>query len=490
MNNAQGGEHPKGKNVPRFPLESTRTYEVGELAWELKDVLSMSFRDDVWIRGQIRDLNRSAAGHAYFNLVTPAPAGEVPAAALRVVLFDSHRQNVNRVLGPSAVGHITDGVEVRIKASVEFWIRGGQLSLHMHDIDPEYTLEKLSANRDRLLADLHKKQLLERNRKLLMPVRPLKIGLVCSPKSAAYADFCDEMARSGLGWEIIFAGTPVQGFGSERGIAAALTAVENEGVDAIAVVRGGGSSIDLAAFDSSEVAYAIARCSVPVWTGIGHETDKPIADEVAHASFKTPTACAAGLVSLAANFRQITLNLKGNICAAAAGGLNRERLRLKEAGARTSDAGLVAVGKARRQLLVRADRMIRTTRSRIRNSRFDLERQKALMRERAGFRLEMQIRKVQALASRTCSVAEHNLKAAKQRLSSFEWCIKAHDPQRMMERGWTALSTEQGRLLRSVGDTTVGSNVIAQLRDGKIKCKVEKLFPDSPSLNDEAAEEY
>lgn len=490
MNNTHGGGRSEEVNVPRLPLESTRTYEVGELAWELRDVLSMSFRDDVWIRGQIRDLNRSAAGHAYFNLVTPAPAGEVPSAALRVVLFDTYRQNVNRVLGPSAVGHITDGVEVRIKASVEFWVRGGQLSLHMHDIDPEYTMEKLSANRDRLLAELHKKQLLERNRKLSMPVRPLKIGLVCSPKSAAYADFCDELTRSGLGWEIFFAGTPVQGFGSERGIAAALTAVEMEGVDAIAVVRGGGSSIDLAVFDSSEVAYAIARCSVPVWTGIGHETDKLIADEVAHTSFKTPTACAAGLVLIVANFRQTTLSLKGNICAAAADGLNRERLRLKAMVARTSEAGIAAVDKARGQLLAGATQMIRTMRSRIRNSRGDLERRKELIRERAGFRLEMQIGKVQVLASRACSAAERSLKAARGRLNSFERCIRAHDPQRMMERGWTTLSTEQGRLLRSVGDTTLGSNVIAQLRDGKIKCKVAKLFPDNPSLDDEVAEEY
>ncbi len=476
--------------VPQVPAESTRTYEVGELAWELKDVLGMAFREDVWIRGQIRDLSRSNANHVYFNLVEPTPAGEVPKASLRVALFDSYRKNVNRVLGPSARGHMTDGVEVRIKASVEFWIRGGQLSLHMHDIDPNYTLEKLSADRDMLLADLFKENLLDRNKKLPMPVRPLRIGLVSSPNSAAYADFCSELERSGMGWQILFARTPVQGFGSELEIAAALAALESKGVDAIALVRGGGSRTDLSAFDSREAAYAVARCGVPVLTGIGHETDNSVVDTVAHSSFKTPTACAVEFVDRVESFRQTTMQLKWDICAAAATGLDKERHRLAAAGNRTAQAGIKTVGKARGQLLTAADLIIRASKSRLRSSRFALERQSELLRERTRFRLEVRRWELQMFASRTCSEAAGTLKTARQQLRSLKQRTQIHDPQRMMKRGWTTLSTEQGRLLRSVGDTEAGSSVSAQLLDGKIKCKVTELLPCNSPPEDSIAEKH
>ena len=472
----------------QLPAAATRTYEVGELAWELKDALGMVFRNEVWIRGQIRDLSRSNANHVYFNLVEPAPAGEVPKASLRVALFDSHRKNVNRVLGPSASGHMTDGVEVRIKASVEFWIRGGQLSLHMHDIDPNYTLEKLSADRDMLLAALLKENLLDRNKKLPMPVRPLRIGLVSSPNSAAYADFYSELERSGMGWQILFARTAVQGFGSELEIAAALAALASEGVDAIALVRGGGSRTDLAAFDSREVAYAIARCAVPVLTGIGHETDNLVVDMVAHASFKTPTACAVELVDRVERFRQTTQQLKWDICAAAAAGLDEERHRLAAAGKQTAQAGIKTVEKARGRLLTAAGQIIQASERRLRSSRFALERQRELLRERTRFRLEVQRRELQTLASRTCSKAAGTLKTARQQLRSLKQRTQIHDPQRMMKRGWTTLSTENGKLLRSIGDTEAGSSVSAQLLDGKIKCKVTELLPYNSPPQDSITE--
>ena len=87
----------------------------------------------------------------------------------------------------------------------------------------------------------------------------------------------------------------MQGLEAERQVAAAIASLAHLrpatrlALDAIVLIRGGGSRTDLAAFDSRAVAEAVARCPLPVLTGLGHEIDRSIADRVSHAAFKTPT---------------------------------------------------------------------------------------------------------------------------------------------------------------------------------------------------------
>ncbi len=459
---------------------AARTFEVRELAEMLRSVLKRSFPESIWVRGQIRNLSRSKSNHVYFRLVTPAPAGEVPAASLNVVLFDSLRREVNRKLGPSAAGHMTEGVEVRILVSVNLYVRDGRLNLKMYDIDPVYTLERLSAERDKLLADLLTTGLLNRNKSLPMPSLPLRVGLVSSVKSAACADFLDELKRSNLGWEVSLVHTPVQGFGCEARIASALATAAAAGVDLIALVRGGGSSTDLAGFDTREVAHAIAGLSVPVITGIGHEIDSPVADVVAHSSFKTPTAAAAWLVDRALEFSRTTLLLWEGIQISAGECLAKQRERLDEGGRRAEDASLDAVSNARERMLRSTAQFIQSARGGIRLARAQMDRHGDLVRERARFRLEMHRSRLQALSASSPPAAARSLKAPRSQLAHLGERIAAHDPHRMMEKGWTTLRNANGRLLRSVCEVGRGDILIAQLQDGRVQSKVEGIIPDVP----------
>ena len=114
------------------------------------------------------------------------------------------------------------------------------------------------------------------------------------------ADFVDELRRSGFAWQLTVVHVPVQGSGADQKIARAIDVLagdgRSDGVDVIAIVRGGGSRLDLSTFDSEAIGRAIAGPPIPVLTGIGHEIDMSVADVVAHQSFKTPTACAVALV--------------------------------------------------------------------------------------------------------------------------------------------------------------------------------------------------
>ena len=120
----------------------------------------------------------------------------------------------------------------------------------------------------------------------------------------------------------------VQGNGAEITIAAAIRTAEQLDVDLIAVVRGGGSKLDLAVFDHELVARTIATCSLPVFTGIGHEIDISVADIVAHSAHKTPTACAEAIIDRAAHVIQRAEEAWREISFLIVDSLTSERLRL------------------------------------------------------------------------------------------------------------------------------------------------------------------
>lgn len=462
----------------------TPTYEVAELLSELTETVEAAFPDEIWIRGQIRNLGKSRKGHVYFDLVTPTPADRNPQAVLPVVLFDWYRKIVNRILGQGAAGQMIDGVEIRIRGSVSIYEARGQLQLQMKTIDPAYTLSRLAGQRDRLLAELKAAGLLERNKELSLPTLPLRVALVTSAGSAAEADFRDVLAASGVGWEILVVDTPVQGFGSEQRIAAALALAEEHGAEVIALVRGGGARTELAPFDSAEVAHAVAGRTVPVITGIGHEIDRSVADIVAHTSYNTPTACAAAIVEQAARFDRAILDLWRRIEGSAGALLASDRRLLNATAQRTGAAASASCRGARsdvRRLALAIDRAARHGAER---ARWHLDAQHSLTAGRVSTRLENHRRLLASAAERLCLDTAHALETQHRRLDALDAQARAYDPQRALERGWTITTDGAGRLLRSVAEIALGATLRTRMSDGTVTSTAAAVTPDDTTGND------
>ena len=465
--------------------DAATTYEVSELLAELTETVEAAFPEEVWIRGQIRNLSRSRKGHVYFDLVTPTPADRNPEAVLPVVLFDWYRKIVNRILGGGAAGQMIDGVEVRIRGDVSVYEARGQLQLRMKTIDPAYTLSRLADQRDRLLGELRAAGLLERNRALPLPTLPLRVGLVTSAGSAAEADFRDVLAATGIGWEILVVDTPVQGFGSEQRIAAALALAGRHEVDVIALVRGGGAGTELAPFDSAEVAHAVARSTVPVLTGIGHEIDRSVADVVAHTACNTPTACAQALVEHARRFDRNVLDVWARVERAVAGRIAGGRQQLNAAAARAGAAVATSCRVARgdvRRLTLNIDRAARHGTER---AGWHLDRLQARAGDRATARLAGHRRRLDGIAERLRHDTSGALAVQGRLVDALEAQVRAYDPQRALDRGWSITSDGAGRLIRSVREITPGARLQTRMRDGTVISTAVEVSPTERTGSDD-----
>jgi len=276
------------------------TLSVSELGTIISAALDMAMPDGVWVQGEISGMKRHKNGHVYFDLVERSDeAGARPIATISVVLWRGVKDRVNRLLTTHGDAiRMDNGVAVRIQGSIDYWSGGGRLQFQMKQIDPTYTLGKMTADRDVLIAKLTAEKVLHLNSLVATPAVPLRIALVTSIGSAAHADVLKILGASGIAFSVVEIHSAVQGEGAHHQIAAAIESASHVAADVIVVTRGGGSKTDLMAFDHEVVARAIVASPLPVITGVGHEVDHSVADDVAHTACPTPTAAASYLVEV------------------------------------------------------------------------------------------------------------------------------------------------------------------------------------------------
>jgi len=170
------------------------------------------------------------------------------------------------------------------------------LTLVVDDIDAEVTLGAQEKLRQETLARLREEGLLERQQELGLPALPYALAVISARDAAGYGDFCRHLQDNPYGFVFrvdLFEAT-MQGQAAPASIVDALDRVQAASMayDAVLILRGGGSNFDLSCFDDYGLCAGIANCMIPVFTAIGHDRDRHIADLVAHTAVKTPTALA------------------------------------------------------------------------------------------------------------------------------------------------------------------------------------------------------
>ena len=411
------------------------TWSVSDLTAAVGETIQRAFPGEVWVRGEIIGYSVAASGHIYFNLIEPGSGNDRRGARMRVALFKGRQRLVNRDLAAAGGLTLDDGIEVRIRAEVEYYAGSGQVQLIMSGVDPHFTLGVLAADRERILAELVESGLLRRNAAVPLPLVPLRVGLVTADGSAAHADFVHELRASGYAFEVLLCDARVQGVTAESDLVAALRTLGQSDVDVIAVVRGGGDRTDRLAFDLASVAKAIALCPRPVFCGIGHETDTSVADQVAHTAAKTPTACAAALVAHVAAFDERLAAARSVLRLLAERRLARPRAWL---------------GEARLRLGHHTQRHCRTAAGKLAGARRSLQRSHAHV-QRGTVSLR-------ALRPRLERASARRLGTAKAQLRSASALVSAVAPERTLARGFSITRAADGSIVRDMpaaGDTIV-----------------------------------
>jgi len=459
---------------------SIHTWTIDEVCSGVFAALSETFPDEFWVRGEIQSLSRSTAGHLYFDLIEPGASGRGQQPKLAAVAFRGPLRGIEAVLRKVGSLELVDGIEVRFRGRVEFYPPQGRVQFIVNAIDPRHTLGQLSADRDRVLRLLALEGLLDKNVGLKLTPVPLRVGLVTSDGSAAYNDFVEELTASRFGFRITLVDARVQGSEAESTLVAAIETLSALDVDVIAIVRGGGAKGDLLAFDKHNVAVAVAKASIPVIVGIGHETDHSVVDVVAHRSLKTPTACAVALIELVREYShrldQIatrTGHLAGRVTDSAAATLASTGGRLRRSTRTTLAANRGALAKHETMAARHAENTLTVA-----------DRSVNTCAGRAAAATVIRLRQAESdLVSRTERlpvVASRRFKNAVRQLNSAESLTAAVHPHNTLARGYSITRDSTGRALRTVTSVTVGETVTTDLIDGRLESRVTESNSQLP----------
>jgi exodeoxyribonuclease VII large subunit len=291
------------------------TFSLLELNAHIRQVVALNFEQPIWVSCEISQA-RQSRGHYYLELVQKSEHSDDIRAQSSAVIWARTFSMIRKKCGDIIHEIIQDGVEVRVHVRVDFHERYG-LKLVVEDIDPSFTMGNLETRRREILESLQKKGLIEKNGLIPLPLVPQRIAVLSSDSAAGYQDFMQHLRENPFGYHFDTHLYPValQGSNVEVEVVAALRAVKNAvgHYDCVAIIRGGGSRLDLSGFDNLAIGEAIANCPLPVFTGIGHEIDQSVADVVANSSLKTPTAVADAIIEMTSGFEELVDKLDQDI---------------------------------------------------------------------------------------------------------------------------------------------------------------------------------
>jgi exodeoxyribonuclease VII large subunit len=434
-----------------------RVLSVSELNAAIRAVLEGEFRD-VWVTGEISGLKLAASGHYYFTLK------ERDAQVKCVAFRSAHRYWKFKP---------QDGLAVLARGRVDVYEARGEYQLLVEMLEPQ-GLGALQLAFEQLKKKLAAEGLFAPERKRPLPRFPQRIGIVTSPRGAAIADMVQILSRRFPGLHIRLFPATVQGEGSVEEVCRGIQWFSKSAwADLIIVGRGGGSLEDLWTFNTESVARAIAACSVPVVSAVGHETDITIADFVADLRAPTPSAAAEMVVrtreelldriaaartktgqALRYRFAMLEKRLRQQGIDRALGVLHRRVGRSLQ----RIDEHEFGMRERMRAALERRERARRALETRL--QRFDVRPRLALGR-----------RRMESADNAAIQLMKIRLAKRRSRLDELAAHLSQLSPLRVLERGYAIVTNEQG-VVRDSAEAPAGSSVNVRVAKGQFEATV------------------
>ncbi|MBQ8493469.1 MAG: exodeoxyribonuclease VII large subunit [Alistipes sp.] len=381
-----------------------------------------------WISAEISELKLNCSGHCYLNLVEKGVTDGAPRAEARAVIWRSAYAAIASKFEVATSTKLCSGLRVLVCVVVTYHEVYG-FSLQIVDIDPSYTLGEVERRRRQTIAQLQDDGVWDMNRELDIPRPTLRVAVISSRTAAGHQDFMNELRRTPYNFSVTLFESLMQGDGAEDNIihALELIAEEETNFDIVAIIRGGGSTSDLALFDSYRIASHVAQFPLPVVTGIGHDKDISVTDMVAHTMCKTPTAVATLLAEMA----------------------DAELSTIEHLAQQLRDSAVMRIGNERLHLERSTSELTRTTQVALNGCNMRLDRAEESIRNESLNRL----------------ARERN------HLDAAEAIVESSSPKRILNLGFAIVRDSMGEII-NLDNINSGDNISIELADGRIESRV------------------
>jgi len=472
---------PSGTAEPSTPSggpEEAAATPVGEYAVALKRQMNALPR--ATITGELSDVRRTKV-QIYFEL-RDARGG------VRCAMW---RREFERLNLPDEV--MRDGAAIVATGGPDYY-EGGKnaspaFSFRTTDIRPAGEGD-LIARLNELRRRFRAEGLMEPQKALHLPVLPRRIGVITAEGGAARQDLMVGLARRGWAGEVVWGFAPVQDRKAAPAITRTLSDMAAFGeVEAIVVCRGGGSLTDLWAFCDEDLCRTVAMLAVPVVSAVGHERDVTLLDDVAAVRASTPTHAADAVVGIDVTAARAALGYSAGRLARAGQGAVRDRIgplaRLAEGPGRAIRAERISLNQKTREVRASAERGIGRRAEQVARR---VEHGLLPVASRVSRSIEAGSRRNASRPGELLARTARRLEAGGRKLDAERVALRAHDPQRTLERGYARVEDRDGEPVVAAAEARRAGEVKIRFADDSVQAVVGGRKRRRPRQNEDQEE--
>ncbi|KLU75709.1 exodeoxyribonuclease VII large subunit [Clostridium botulinum] len=396
-----------------------KTLSVSELNIYIKRIIDNDFiLKNTQIKGEISNFKFHNSGHVYFSLKDKQ-------SKINCVMFRSYTENLNFI--PN------NGDNVIIKGRVSVYQKDGVYQFYCEEIEKE-GIGDLFIAFEKSKKKLYEEGVFDEGYKKRIPLYSKKIGVITSTTGAAIKDIINVSKRRNRGIEILIYPSLVQGENASDNLIQGIKYLDSrDDVDLIIIARGGGSIEELWAFNNEALAYEIYRCSTPIISGVGHETDFTICDFVSDMRAPTPSAAAELAVcnleeinGNIENYKEKLYNLIKHIM----------NLQLKQLNSYEN--------------AIKVNNPLNT--------------------------IVNEYIKVENLKNKLCHEIQSKIEYEKIKLSKVNSLLNAHNPLNILSKGFSIIQDEMNNIISTKDNINKDDCIKITFKDGETKVKVSEVY--------------
>lgn len=415
-----------------------------ELTQRISNLVMRPETQNVWITAELQDV-ASRGGHCYMELLQKDEDGR-QVARIRGCCWANIYGPLSRRFYEATGQQFASGLKVMLRVSARMHSVFG-LSLDIQEVNPEYTMGDLIRRRNEILRKLQDEGILEDNRSLKWPIVIQRVAIISAPGAAGYGDFMNQLLNnpSRLKFKTRLFPAVMQGASAPASIIAALEEIAKEAKewDGVVIIRGGGATSDLQAFEDYALAASVAQFLLPVAIGIGHERDVTVLDWVANIRLKTPTAVAEWLIGKGETVLGALIAAGNKIVQYATQRVAGDKEQLAQAEALLPVAATGAVERSKAMLTRAVSTLYGLSSGKIEPSRA---------------RLDM-------IAANLAAASSNQIRRHAERLDASEKLLEVLSPASTLARGYS-ITRIDGHAVSSVKDVPLGALLEITLADG------------------------
>jgi exodeoxyribonuclease VII large subunit len=432
--------------------EALSLYDLNRM---VRSRLKSDFPNSYWVQAEISDIKEHFSGHCYLELVQKKESGDAICAKCRATIWSNVWMQLRPTFEQLTGTKLQSGQKILAEVVIDFHELFGY-SLIVKNIDPTFTVGDLRLRRLEVIKKLKDEGVFELNKELDWPEIPRTLAIVSAPGAAGFGDFMNQLQQNPYGFTFSthFFPAVMQGDAAGDSIRGALDQIMEASVsfDLVVIIRGGGATTDLQCFDQYDLCYYAAQYPLPLLTGIGHERDSSVLDEVAHTSVKTPTAAAEYLIDQLSR------------AAYRMDALQEQLLRLVKE----------RLDKYRVQLQSNSEKLQRLASDGLLDAKMYLERTQVQMLRLSNEQLLNKNRRLELLQNNVQNTVLTLLNQQRHRLELCAAKVDAHSPELMIQKGFT-LTAVDGKIIKSVRDLKPGHCLETTFSDGVTQSTVIQI---------------